>query len=76
MLSQHAGAAKELRDAVIYDPFNMRDAIDAFNRTTSMGDAERKNRMISLRRHVKSNDVHLWIDQQLLDLREEAPLVF
>ena len=76
MLSQHAGAAKELRDAVIYDPFNVRDAIDAFNQTISMGDAERKNRMISLRRHVKSNDVHLWMDQQLLDLREDAPLVF
>ena len=76
MLSQHAGAAKELCDAVIYDPFNVRDAIDAFNRTISMGDAERKNRMISLRRHVKSNDVHLWMDQQLLDLREEAPLAF
>ena len=76
MLSQHAGAAKELSDAVIYDPFNVRDAIDAFHRTMAMGDAERKNRMISLRQRVKSYDVHLWMDQQLLDLREEAPLVF
>nr|WP_255538059.1 trehalose-6-phosphate synthase [Polynucleobacter nymphae] len=76
ILSKHAGAAKELCDAVIYDPLNENDAIDAFNQTISMSDAERKNRMISLRQHVRSYDVHLWMDQQLLDLREEAPLAF
>jgi len=76
MLSKYAGAAKELSDAVIYDPLNESDAIHAFNQTISMGDDERKNRMFSLRQHVRSYDVHLWMDQQLLDIREEAPLVF
>ena len=76
MLSKHAGAAKELSDAVIYDPLNESDAIRAFNHTISMSDDERKKRMISLRQHVRSYDVHLWMDQQLLDLREAAALAF
>ena len=76
MLSKHAGAAKELSDAVIYDPLNENDAIRAFNQAILMGDSERKKRMISLRQRVRSYDVHLWMDQQLLDLREEALLAF
>ena len=76
MLSKHAGAAKELSDAVIYDPLNESDAICAFNQAISMSDDERKKRMISLRKHVRSYDVHLWMDQQLLDLHEVAALAF
>ena len=75
MLSKYAGAAKELNEAVIYDPLNENEALHAFNQTISMGDAERKNRMMSLRQRVRSYDVHLWMEQQLLDIREEAPLV-
>jgi trehalose-6-phosphate synthase len=75
MLSKYAGASQELSDAVIYDPLNENDAICAFNQAISMGSDERKKRMISLRQCVRSYDVHQWMDQQLLDLREEMLLI-
>jgi trehalose 6-phosphate synthase len=72
MLSMHAGAAKDLPSAVIYDPLSEKDAIQAFNQILSMGSYERKKRMISLRRSVKNYDVHLWMDEQLSSLYQEA----
>lgn len=76
MLSMHTGAAKDLPSAVIYDPLSEKDAIQAFNQILSMGSYERKKRMISLRQSVKNYDVHLWMDEQLSSLHQEARLVF
>jgi trehalose-6-phosphate synthase len=51
-LSEFAGSADELREAVIVNPYDLDVVADAMERALAMSDSERKLRMRALRRHV------------------------
>lgn len=60
VLSELAGAASELSEAVRVNPYDIEGCADAFGRALSMPAAQRVERMRSLRRRVFTHDVHRW----------------
>lgn len=60
MLSEFAGAANELRQAIQVNPFDIDGMADHLNQALDMSDAEQRRRMRSLRRAVHSYDLYAW----------------
>ncbi len=65
ILSRHAGAAKELNDAVLVDPEDPEGLMRGYVTAITMKVAERRVRMRRLRAHVAVHDVHRWAGQCL-----------
>lgn len=72
ILSEFAGAATELRDAVIINPYDVESMADAIELALKMPVEERRRRMRVLRSQVKSRDVHWWVSH-FLDTLEAVP---
>lgn len=68
VLSQFAGAALELSEALIVNPYHTAQVADALHRGLSMASGEQRRRMRSLRATVKSGNVHRWAANMLLDV--------
>jgi trehalose 6-phosphate synthase/phosphatase len=60
VLSEFAGAAAELSEAVRVNPYDIESTADALHRALTMPPAERRARMQVLRRRVLTYDVHAW----------------
>ena len=67
VLSQFAGAALELSEALIVNPYHTAQVADALHCGLSMASGEQRRRMRSLRATVKSGNVHRWAANMLLD---------
>src|SRR6185503_15317133 len=61
ILSELAGAAEELQEALIVNPFDVDAVAVALDTALSMPDDERRARMSALRDRVRTNDVHSWV---------------
>lgn len=70
VLSKFTGAAVELRDALIVNPYDIDGVGDAIHRALEMGPAERRLRMERMRRQVMEHNVYRWAANVLGDLRE------
>ncbi|MDE2025859.1 MAG: trehalose-6-phosphate synthase, partial [Patescibacteria group bacterium] len=60
ILSQFAGASRELKEALIVNPYNTEETGEAIYRALTMMQAEQKKRMKKLRERVKNNNVYRW----------------
>lgn len=60
VLSEFAGAADELTDAVIVNPYDVDGMAAAMHRALTMSEPDRRRRMRALREKVLANDVHHW----------------
>ena len=60
VLSEFAGAAEELRDAVMVNAHDITSVAAGITRAIAMPEAEQRERMRSLRRRVLTFDVHKW----------------
>jgi trehalose 6-phosphate synthase/phosphatase len=69
VLSEFAGAAAELREAVIINPYDVEGMADAIEQALEMPVEERRQRMRAMRAQVKSRDVHWWVDHFLETLQ-------
>jgi trehalose 6-phosphate synthase/phosphatase len=69
VLSELAGAADELGDALLVNPYDVEGMADALEAALEMPEAERKTRMRALRARVKECDVHRWVSSFLSALR-------
>ena len=65
ILSERAGAAAELRTALLVDPTDERALTDAYVAALNMLPAERRVRMRHMRLRVAAHDVHRWADSVL-----------
>ncbi|MFY0564500.1 bifunctional alpha,alpha-trehalose-phosphate synthase (UDP-forming)/trehalose-phosphatase [Archangium lansingense] len=72
VLSEFAGAADELGDAVMVNPYNVDGLADALESALEMPQEERRTRMRTLRTRVKEYDVHWWV-RSFLDTLESMP---
>jgi trehalose-6-phosphate synthase len=63
VLSEFAGAADELRDAVVVNPYDVEALRLAILQALTMGEAERRERMRKLRQVVLEHDVHKWANE-------------
>ena len=71
ILSEMAGAADELQEALLVNPFDIDAVAEALHRALGMPDDERRARMFALRHRVHSNDVHAWVDR-FVEAAEQA----
>jgi len=68
VLSQFAGAAEELPDALLVNPYDVREVALAIQRTIRMPQLERLTRMRSMRAAVAENTIDDWAANLLNDL--------
>ena len=61
VLSEFAGAADELGDALIVNPYDIDGVADAIETALAMSPEERRTRMHSLRQRVAACTVHDWV---------------
>ena len=73
VLSEMTGAAQELKDALIINPYDIDGFASAIARAIAMPADERRARMRSLRRVVAGHDVFLWASDILESLERAAP---
>ena len=73
VLSEFAGAAQELRDAVIINPYDVEGFADGLQTALDMPDDERHRRMRALRRVVAGRDVFRWASDILEGLDKVDP---
>ncbi|HTN66049.1 MAG TPA: trehalose-6-phosphate synthase [Burkholderiaceae bacterium] len=67
ILSQFAGASRELHEALIVNPYNTEQTAEALYQAVTMPGAEQRERMRSLRRMVRDFNVYRWAGRMLLD---------
>ncbi|MBZ0156678.1 MAG: trehalose-6-phosphate synthase [Alphaproteobacteria bacterium] len=60
ILSQFAGASRELKDAVIINPYDREEMADALFLSLTMKQQERTERMRRMRRVVGENNIYRW----------------
>ena len=70
ILSRFAGAAAQMRDAIIVNPFSQEDVADAIRRALSMPPEERRRRWRALMDGVERDDVMAWRDSFVTALKE------
>jgi trehalose-6-phosphate synthase len=67
ILSRFAGAAREMTEALIVNPYHVEETADALHRAATMPAAEQRERMASLRMTVRENNVFRWAGHMLSD---------
>jgi trehalose 6-phosphate synthase len=67
ILSQFTGAAQEMTEAVIVNPYDIDQAGDALAAALSMSRAERRARMHYMRAHLAEFNVYRWAGRMLID---------
>jgi trehalose-6-phosphate synthase len=67
VLSRFAGAAREMPEALIVNPYHVEETADALHRAATMPAAEQRERMASLRSTVREFNVFRWAGRMLAD---------
>jgi trehalose 6-phosphate synthase len=70
VLSQFTGAARDLTEALIVNPYDLRQASDALAAALRMPMEEQRERMRSMRRMVSEFNVYRWAGRMLIDAAE------
>jgi trehalose 6-phosphate synthase len=76
ILSQFAGASRELSEALIVNPYDADQCAAALDAALTMPQAEQRDRMRILRGVVREFNVHRWAGRMLLDaavMRQRGP---
>jgi trehalose 6-phosphate synthase len=69
LLSEFTGAAQELSEAILVNPFHIDGMARKMLQAIEMDGSERKERMSAMREKVVANDVHQWASRALGDQR-------
>jgi alpha,alpha-trehalose-phosphate synthase [UDP-forming] len=67
ILSRFAGAAREMPEALVVNPYHVEETADALMRAITMPVAEQRERMASLRMTVREFNVYRWAGRMLAD---------
>lgn len=70
ILSRFTGAARELLDSVLVNPYDIESTADAICYALELGAEERAERMRRLRRLVKENNIYRWAGNLVAELCE------
>ncbi len=73
ILSRFTGAARELPEALIVNPYDTESLADALRQALEMDPDERRTRMQNLRRIVRERNVFRWAGSLISDLAELRP---
>jgi trehalose 6-phosphate synthase/phosphatase len=72
LLSEFAGAATELNEAIIVNPYDVDGVARAFSKALSMPETERRARLKAMSARVRANDIGAWNQRFLADLTGSA----
>jgi trehalose 6-phosphate synthase len=72
VLSEFAGAAHELRSALLVNPYDIDGLATAMEQALRMDEQDMRRRMNSMRRALQRNDVFDWAASFIRDLNPEA----
>ena len=67
ILSRFAGAARELTEALIVNPYHVEECADTLYQALHMPPAEQRERMANLRQTVREFNVYRWAGRMLVD---------
>ena len=67
VLSQFTGAARELHEALVVNPYHIEQSAEALYRALTMPEVEQRDRMRSMRSLVKDFNIYRWAGRMLLD---------
>ena len=70
VLSTFTGAAQELRDALLVNPYDVDQLARAIRQALEMSDEEQEDRMANMRKIVLENNVFRWAASLISDLSE------
>jgi alpha,alpha-trehalose-phosphate synthase [UDP-forming] len=70
ILSTFAGAALELNDALLVNPYDVQQMAEAIHRALDMPEEQQASRMHHMRAHVREHNVYRWAANLLSDLTE------
>jgi len=76
VLSELAGAAQELTDAVIISPYDIDGFAKAINRAIEMPRGQRRDRMLAMRKLVAGKDVFSWASEILEALDKHGSVTY
>ncbi|HEY3276952.1 MAG TPA: trehalose-6-phosphate synthase [Syntrophorhabdaceae bacterium] len=68
ILSQFAGASRELKDAIIVNPYDIEEMADAIKEALSLPASERTDRMARMYTSVKENNIYRWAGKLIAEL--------
>ncbi|HNV23648.1 MAG TPA: trehalose-6-phosphate synthase [Candidatus Omnitrophota bacterium] len=68
ILSQFTGAAREMRDALIVNPYDIGKTAEAISFALEMPISEQQERMRRMRHIIKDNNIYRWASQLVKDL--------
>lgn len=73
VLSEFAGAASELGEALRVNPWDVESTAAALEQALEMEPSERRARMSAMSKRISANDVHLWVRRALTAIARPAP---
>lgn len=68
LLSQFTGAARELTDAVLINPYSIEEFADSIKQVIDLSDEEKKRKMKNMRAVVTENNVYRWASNIISEL--------
>ncbi len=68
VLSQFTGAAKELTEAILVNPYSIEEFADSIHKAIEMPWEEKKRRMQNMRKNVSENNVYRWAANIITEL--------
>ncbi|MFG0325974.1 MAG: trehalose-6-phosphate synthase [Phycisphaerales bacterium JB037] len=72
VLSEFAGAARELRDALLVNPHDIDGMSEAFARAAEMPPEQQQRRMRAMRRRIRRRTVYDWVDEFMGAVEESS----
>ena len=60
VLSRFTGAARELTDAILVNPYDLDETAEAIHSAVTMPPEERRSRMARMRRVVREHNIYRW----------------
>lgn len=70
VLSTFAGAALELTDALLVNPYDIQQVAAAMRRALEMSDDDQRDRMRRMRHSVRENNIYRWAASLMTDLAD------
>lgn len=68
ILSEMAGASKELGESIIVNPNNIEDVCMAIHSALTMSEEEQRAALVSMQKRIKRYDVHMWASEFMKSL--------
>jgi trehalose 6-phosphate synthase len=69
VLSRFAGSARQLRGALLVNPYDRSAVVEALQAALAMALAERRDRWRKMRETVRRQDIGWWVDRYVAELR-------